>query len=84
MMIPHLLSLLIAPTRNLRLHLLPHRRLPLLLLLLALAILFEDGHQSTIRNSSASSRMPRVGTLGKPLANDFIVILTAAKLVGIG
>ena len=83
MMIPHLLSLLIAPTRNLRLHLLLHLRLPLLLLL-ALAILFEDGHQSMIRNSSASSRMPRVGTLGKPLANDFIVILTAAKLAGIG
>ena len=80
MMIPHLPSLLIALARNLRLHLLLHQRL----LLLALAILFEDGHQSTIRTSSTSSRILRADTLGKPLANVFIVILTVAKLVGIG
>ena len=83
MMNQHLLSISIALQRILRLHLLLHLRLPLLLLL-ALAILFEDGHQSMTRNSLASSRMPEVGTLGKPLANDFIVILTAAKLAGIG
>ena len=80
MMNPHLLSLLIAPSRNLRLHLLLHHRL----LLLALATPFEDGHQSTIRNSSASSRTLGVGTPGKPSANVFIVILTAARLAGIG
>ena len=83
MMIPHLLSIVIAPPMNLRLHLLLHQKIPLLLLP-ALAILFEDGRQSTTRNSSASSRMPGADTPGKPLANDFIVILTAAKLVGIG
>ena len=83
MMNQHLLSISIALQRILRLHLLLHLRLPLLLLR-ALAIPFEDGRQSMTRNSSASSRMPEVDILGKPLVNDFIVTLTAAKLAGTG
>ena len=71
------------PMRNL---LLPHHlhlRLRLTLLLV-LAIPFGAGHKSMIRSSSASSRTAEQDTLGRPLANVFIVTLIAAKPVGIG
>ena len=58
--------------------------LMLLLQLLVLATLSEDGHKSMIRNSSASNRMLEPDTLGKPLVNDFTGILTAARHVGTG
>ena len=56
----------------------------LLLQLLVLVTLSEDGHKSMIRNSSASNRMPEPDTLGKPLVNDFTGNLTAARHVGTG
>ena len=64
----------------------PQHQLPRMLLpqLLVLVTLFEDGPKSMIRNSSVSNRMPELDTPGKPLVNDFIVILTAAKPAGTG
>ena len=58
--------------------------LMLLLQLLVLDTLSEDGHKSMTRNSSASNRMLEPDTLGKPLVNDFTGILTAARHVGTG
>ena len=51
---------------------------------LGLATLLGDGRKSMTRSSSASSRMPEPVTLGKRSVNDFTVILTAVRLVGIG
>ena len=76
-------QLVTLPT--LRLHHHQHQLHRMLLLqLLALVILFEDGHKSMTTNSSVSSKMPEHDILGKPSVNAFIVILTAVKLAGTG
>ena len=71
-----------VPMKTLQPRLQLHRML--LLQLLVLVTLSEDGHKSMIRNSSASNRMPEPDTLGKPLVNDFTGNLTAARHAGTG
>ena len=76
-------QLVTLPT--LRLHHHQHQLHRMLLLqLLVLVTLSEDGHKSMIRNSSASNRMPEPDTLGKLLVNDFTGNLTAARHAGTG
>ena len=70
------------PMKTLQPRLQLHRML--LLQLLVLVTLSEDGHKSMIRNSSVSNRMPELDILGKRSANDFTENLTAAKPAGIG